>query len=202
MTSTAPPIPGPAAVDAAQVARQALRRCLLADREQFAAGPEAPAAHDALAAHLVRLLGEIEPERLGVYWPVRGEFNAIAALEATGRSKLPLALPYAQRQPPAMHFRAWNGQAPEVVDECGLPAPAAGPAVVPDVVLVPCVGYTRTGFRLGYGGGYFDRWLARHPQVTAIGVAWSIGEIADDVFAPQAHDRPLMLVLTERGVVT
>jgi 5-formyltetrahydrofolate cyclo-ligase len=73
--------------------------------------------------------------------------------------------------------------------------------MVPDVVLVPCVGYTRSGFRLGYGGGYFDRWLADHPQVTAIGVAWSLGEIADDAFAAQAYDLPLRVVLTEHGAV-
>ena len=87
------------------------------------------------------------------------------------------------------------------VDECGLPAPSDGPWVVPDVVLLPCVGYTRSGFRLGYGGGYFDRWLARHPEVTAIGLAWSVAEIVEGELAPQAHDRPMMLVLTEHGVV-
>jgi len=200
MASTPPPNAG-SAVDTAQVPRQALRRCLLADREQFAAQPEALAAQEALAAHLAPLLREIEPERLGVYWPVRGEFNATGALEAAGLSKLPLALPYAQREPHEMHYRAWNGRTPEGVDDCGVPAPGTGPAVVPDVVLVPCVGFTRSGFRLGYGGGYFDRWLAQHPHATAIGVAWSIGEIADEAFAPQAHDRPLTLVLTERGVV-
>jgi 5-formyltetrahydrofolate cyclo-ligase len=200
MPPTAPSNPG-STVGAAQVARQALRQRLLADRERFDTLPDALPAHDALAGHLARLLRQIEPEQLGVYWPIRSEFNAISALEAASLPKLPLALPYAQRKPPEMHYRSWDGQTPAGVDECGLPTPAVGPAVVPDVVLVPCVGYTRSGFRLGYGGGYFDRWLAQYPQVTAIGVAWSLGEIADDAFAPQPHDRPLMVVLTERGVV-
>jgi len=181
--------------------RQTLRRRLLADRERFAISPEAAAAHAALADHLVRLLRELEPELLGLYWPVRGEFNAIDALDDAGSPKLPLALPFAQRQPPVMHYRAWNGRPPAAVDECGLPAPGEGPAVVPDVVLVPCVGYTHTGLRLGYGGGYFDRWLAEHAHVTAIGIAWSRCEISADAFAAQAHDRPLMIVVTERGVV-
>ncbi len=200
MAST-PPSSAGSAVEPASAVRQALRRRLIAERVQFAARPEALAAHDALARHLAQLLRQIEPLRLGLYWPVRGEFNAIKALEASGLPKLPLALPYAQRQPIEMHYRAWDGRAPEGVDECGLPAPAAGPAVVPDVVLAPCVGYTRAGFRLGYGRGYFDRWLALHPQVTAIGIAWSQSEIAADDLVPQAHDRPLMLVLTERGVL-
>jgi 5-formyltetrahydrofolate cyclo-ligase len=88
------------------------------------------------------------------------------------------------------------------VDECGLPAPDAGPEVVPDVVLVPCVGYTRSGWRLGYGGGYFDRWLALHPHVTAVGVAWSASEIEQADWEAQPHDRPLTLIVTEAGVVS
>jgi 5-formyltetrahydrofolate cyclo-ligase len=197
----APPSNPGSAADIAHAARQALRRRLLAAREAFATRPEAQAAQVALATHLARLLREIEPELLGVYWPVRGEFNAIAALEADGLSKLPLALPFAQRTPPSMHYRAWDGRAPEGVDDCGLPAPGLATAVVPDVALLPCIGYTRSGFRLGYGGGYFDRWLDQHPQVTTIGVAWSIGELADDAFAARAHDRALTLVLTEHGVI-
>lgn len=200
MSSPPPSKPG-TGVDTAQTERQALRHRLLADREQFAAGPEALAAHDAMATQLAGLLRELEPGSLGVYWPVRGEFNAIKALETAGLAKLPLALPYAQREPPAMHYRPWNGQAPDAVDECGIPAAPDGSAVVPDVVLVPCVGFTRSGLRLGYGGGYFDRWLAAYPQVTAIGIAWALCELTEAVFAPRAHDRPLTLVLTERGVV-
>jgi 5-formyltetrahydrofolate cyclo-ligase len=65
---------------------------------------------------------------------------------------------------------------------------------------VPCLGYTGAGFRLGYGGGYYDRWLAEHPHVTALGVAWSCGEIDEAQLQPQPHDQPLMLVVTERGV--
>lgn len=99
-----------------------------------------------------------------------------------------------------MHYRAWDGDAPPLVDDCGIPSSAGAP-VVPDVVLVPCVGYTRAGLRLGYGGGYFDRWLAEHPDVTAVGVAWACSEIDADAFEAQPHDQPLTLIVTERGVV-
>ena len=200
MASTAPSVEA-SAVDARQLARRLLRTRLLADRVGFAGRPQAPPAHDALAAHLARLLRDIEPGQLGVYWPIRSEFNAITALEAAGPPKLRLALPFATRLPPEMHYRAWDGRTPTGIDECGLPAPSEGPVVVPDVILVPCVGYTRSGFRLGYGAGYFDRWLEQHPQTTAIGIAWSIGEISDEDFAPQAHDLPMRVVLTEQGVV-
>ena len=99
-----------------------------------------------------------------------------------------------------MHYRIWNRAAPGVRDDCGI-ASSDGAPVVPDVVVVPCLGFTASGFRLGYGGGYFDRWMALHPHVTAVGVAWSVGELSEAEFAAQAHYHPLMLVVTERGVV-
>jgi 5-formyltetrahydrofolate cyclo-ligase len=99
-----------------------------------------------------------------------------------------------------MHYRAWDRQAPKLIDEVGIAASDGAP-VVPDVVLVPCVGFTSAGFRLGYGGGFFDRWLAEHPHVTTVGVAWACAEIDDDAFQAQPHDLPLTLVVTERGVV-
>jgi 5,10-methenyltetrahydrofolate synthetase len=113
---------------------------------------------------------------------------------------LPLALPFAQRAPVRLHYRAWDGHAPTAVDDCGIPASAGAP-VLPDVVLVPCVGYTASGHRLGYGGGYFDRWLVAHPDVTAVGVAWSIARLDDAVLAAQPHDQPLAVIVTELGVV-
>jgi 5,10-methenyltetrahydrofolate synthetase len=77
-----------------------------------------------------------------------------------------------------------------------------GKPVVPDVVLVPCVGFTPEGYRLGYGGGYFDRYLAAHPGVTVIGVAWEQARVSREELAPQAHDLPLMAVVTEARVWT
>ncbi|HZT55460.1 MAG TPA: 5-formyltetrahydrofolate cyclo-ligase [Burkholderiaceae bacterium] len=181
--------------------RQALRTRLLAQREQFVAGDGFEAAFAALARHLTQVLSELEPQSLGLYWPHRSEFNAVGALLAdAGFAKLPLALPFAQRAPVQMHYRAWDRQPPAAVDECGI-ATSAGAPVVPDVALVPCVGFTAAGYRLGYGGGYFDRWLAEHPHVTAVGVAWAIAEVDAASFAPAPHDQPLTLIVTERGVV-
>lgn len=182
-------------------ARQALRKRLLEQREQFVAGGTWGEAGAALARHLMAVLAALEPEMLGLYWPHRSEFNAVAAFAADPLSaKMPIALPFAQRAPLQMHYRAWDGQAPTAVDECGIPASGGAP-VVPDVVLVPCVGFTPSGYRLGYGGGYFDRWLAQHPGVTAVGVAWGIAAIDDATFTPAAHDQPLTLIVTERGAV-
>lgn len=170
--------------------RGALRRELLAARRTFAATPAFDAAQQALSGPLRDLLAQLEPELLGVYWPLQGEFNP-------GELPFARALPYARREPAAMQYRRWDGQAPVQKDECGI-ATAVGAVAVPDVVLVPCVGFSREGFRLGYGGGYFDRWLAQHPGVTTVGLAWSGAETR---FAVEAHDLPLTLVLTERELI-
>jgi 5,10-methenyltetrahydrofolate synthetase len=100
-----------------------------------------------------------------------------------------------------MHYRLWDGATPTLQDEWRI-ATSNGAPVTPDVVLVPCVGFTRSGYRLGYGGGYFDRWLAAHPHVTTVGVAWAVGEISEAEFAAEPHDLPLTVIVTERGVVS
>ncbi|MCE4538961.1 5-formyltetrahydrofolate cyclo-ligase [Pelomonas sp. P7] len=170
--------------------RPELRRRLLAARRAFAATPDFQAAELAVRQALSPLLAQLEPELLGVYWPLAGEFDP-------GPQPWPRALPSARRTPAEMVFRRWDGATPTAQDECGI-ATACGAVAVPDVVLVPCVGFTREGYRLGYGGGYFDRWLAAHPGVTTIGLAWSGAEAR---FAAEPHDHPLTLVLTERELI-
>ena len=180
--------------------RAELRTKLRAQRQQFALSPGYPQAQEALARHLTQVITQLEPQCLGLYASIRSEFNAVVALGADSFcDKLPWALPYCLREKREMHYRQWDRRAAMMPDECGI-ASAAGPLVVPDVVLVPCVGFATGHYRLGYGGGYFDRFLAVHPHVTTVGVAWAFSELGAADFAPQAHDIPLSLIVTERGV--
>lgn len=178
-------------------ARRALRQRLLAERRAWSTTTACELAQQALQARLMTVLTQLEPESLGLYWPLQGEFNPreVARWAAT-QWPCQLALPFARKSPVEMHFRPWDGQAPSTQDECGIPSPEGKP-VVPDVVLVPCVGFTPDGFRLGYGGGYFDRFLAAHPHVTAIGLAWEAAKVDANALMPQPHDQALMAVLTE-----
>ena len=78
----------------------------------------------------------------------------------------------------------------------GIPIPADGEVVWPDVLLVPLVGFDRRGFRLGYGGGFYDRTLADMPQrPTTLGVGFSLGML--ETIYPQQHDIPMDVVVTE-----
>lgn len=180
--------------------RADLRTKLRAQRQQFALSSGYADAQAALARHLTQVITQLEPECLGLYASIRSEFNAVVALGADSYcDKLPWALPYCLREHREMHYRQWDRRTAMVPDECGI-ASAAGSVVVPDVVLVPCVGFAAGHYRLGYGGGYFDRFLAAHPHVTAVGVAWAFSELGAEVFVPQPHDIPLSLIVTEQGV--
>jgi 5-formyltetrahydrofolate cyclo-ligase len=184
-------------------AHQRLR--LLATRASFMLSPQGAAAQAAIEGHLQTLIRDLEPVRLGLYWPVRGEFSAgVSPWRPLWASAIPLALPNANKLPPAgdgcMVYRGWVGPEPQGRDAVGLPT-SQGPVVMPDVLLVPCVGFTASGWRLGYGGGYFDRYLARHPGMTTVGVAWSQNELPDGDWRPEPHDQALTIVVTERGVV-
>jgi 5,10-methenyltetrahydrofolate synthetase len=180
--------------------RRALRARLIAERDAFVASPAFSAACEALSAHLRAALAPLEPACLGLYWPLRSEFNAAAAIAADPAfDKVVRALPFARRQAKALEFRRWDGAAPSTVDECAIPS-SDGATVDPDVVIVPCVGFTEAGHRLGYGGGYYDRWLAAHPDVVAVGIAWAGSEIDARAFAARPDDIALAFVVTEAGV--
>ena len=109
-----------------------------------------------------------------------------------------LALPRFARRSAPMEFAAWSDPCSE--DDCeigpfGLMQPdKTAESVVPGLLFVPLLGFTENGVRLGQGGGHYDRWLAAHPQVAAIGLAWDIQKVP---FLPrEAHDHPLRAVVT------
>ncbi len=197
----------PSDIAAHQAHRQQLRQRLRAAHQDWCLQPQAAECSEALTDHLALLLTTLEPSCLGLYWPLPGEFDprplALLALDAD----ISLALPWAFKAAassaasPSMVFRQWDGQAPTDQDECGIPSPATR-ETVPDVLLVPCVGATRSGWRLGYGKGYYDRYLAAHPHITPIGVAWSHALLSDEELVPQAHDQAMMLVVTPDGVTS
>ncbi|WP_322104865.1 5-formyltetrahydrofolate cyclo-ligase [Paraburkholderia sp. J41] len=139
---------------------------------------------------------------IGFYWPLRGEYDArglIAAWLAADPSRR-AALPHIPERHAPLVFHAWTPEAPMRAGHHGIPEPESREAVMPDLLLVPCVGFDREGYRLGYGGGYYDRTLAAWPgaaQPATVGVAYEACRIADGVLAREAHDLPLDAVVTE-----
>ena len=109
-----------------------------------------------------------------------------------------LALPRFADKRSAMEFARFTDPFEESDLEAG-PFGIAQPKldaglVEPSVLLVPLVGFTATGIRLGQGGGHYDRWLAAHPGTTAIGIAWDC-QLVDDL-PTEPHDVPLAAIVT------
>lgn len=146
------------------------------------------------------LFGKPANDRLAICWPVRNEYDARPLAGQLRQSGTRIALPVVVAPGQALLFRAWNGDAAELAHgPLGIDYPANGPAVMPTTLLVPMVGFDRQGYRLGYGGGYFDRTLAAMPQCPlVIGIAHEFARL--DTLYPQPHDIAMDYVVTEAGI--
>lgn len=173
--------------------KQRLRRELLAAR--LTADSAERLARDALLAqHLDAWLGRQCVTLLGVYWPIRGEPDLRRLYAQLSAGGMPLALPLMVDRESPLQFAAWVPGMALHVDRWGIATPATITLVTPSAMLVPCVGFNPAGFRLGYGGGYYDRTLARTPRARAIGIAY---QEAAALFDSEAHDIAMDVVITE-----
>ncbi|MDO8787267.1 MAG: 5-formyltetrahydrofolate cyclo-ligase [Sulfuritalea sp.] len=195
------PAPSPSSEHIADslVFRAALRREKIAVR--MALDEKTRAALSVhIETHLAALLTPLPPRTLSFCAPVRGEFDARPLASLLIERGWHAAIPVVDAANAPMSFRTWTPSTAMDSDRHGMPIPASGQAVIPDIVLLPLVAFDPQGFRLGYGGGYFDRTLAvLVPRPLTIGVGFELARVAD--IRPQAHDMPLDAVVTEAGIV-
>jgi 5,10-methenyltetrahydrofolate synthetase len=149
--------------------------------------------------HLERSFPGLAAVTLAFCWPVRREYDArplAGRLRDLGaRTALPVVV--APGQP--LVFREWHPGVALASGPLGIPFPRNGEPVVPSVVLLPMNGWDDAGYRLGYGGGYFDRTLASMAtKPVAIGVSYELARM--NTIHPQSWDVPMDWVVTERGV--
>ena len=174
--------------------RKAERERLIAERLVLPAAYRA-AETLAMTRQLDPLLAGVPGAIVAVYWPIRGEPDLRPWLRALSERGVRVALPAALALGRPLEFREW---APGARFERGLwniPWPADGAEVVPGVVIAPLVGFDRDCYRLGYGGGFFDRTLvALVPRPLAIGVGYAAAAIA--TIYPQPHDIPMDAIVT------
>jgi 5-formyltetrahydrofolate cyclo-ligase len=175
--------------------RRALRREMIARREMLSATDHA-ALSDRIIAHAVRVIAP--PAVAAFCWPIKQEPDVrplIARWQAAGCIA---ALPVVVSENAPLAFRVWTAETPLVPDRYGIPAPTVGAWVRPEVILLPLNGFDAAGYRLGYGGGYFDRTLASlQPRPTAVGVGFEMNRL--DSIRPEAHDQQLDWIITEAG---
>ena len=204
-----------------------LRKALIEERLNL---PDRQQRADALQQVMrIWLFGRTDTV-IGAYWPIKGEFDPLPALYrwqedallgADLKSNQPVApdssvqlatesianqstrrigLPVVNKLHKTLTFHAWYPGCPMEEDAYGIPKPKDTEVIVPTLLFVPCVGYGPGGYRLGYGGGFYDRTLATlQPRPFTVGLGFTHGWLPD--IEPEAHDLPLDALLNDNGVV-
>jgi 5,10-methenyltetrahydrofolate synthetase len=174
-------------------ARAALRRELLQRRLEL---PQRAERDAALAQALRDALQALRPRCIGAYCATRAEFDVLPLLGELARGgSAALALPVVEVEPRALRFVAWAPDEALRAGAYGIAEPCGDRVVEPDLLLLPCVGFAASGLRLGYGGGYYDRYLAPRDAVFTLGLAFEACRVEALRAAP--HDRLLAAILTE-----
>jgi 5-formyltetrahydrofolate cyclo-ligase len=190
--------------DQAQV-KKALRAALIEQRNQL---PDRQVRED-LLQRVMRIWLVGRPEIvIGAYWPIKGEFDPLPALHRWKEDgelldqpqPRRIGLPVVNKETRTMTFHAWYPGCPMEEDAYGIPKPKDTEVIVPTLVFAPCVGYGPGGFRLGYGGGFYDRMLASlSPKPFSVGLGFGMGFLSE--LEPEPHDMPLDAILNDYGVV-
>ncbi|CAN5854623.1 hypothetical protein BH11PSE12_BH11PSE12_12300 [soil metagenome] len=150
-----------------------------------------------LGQHLLAWCQQHQPASLGLFWPIQAEPDLRGVYPLLHQMGIVLALPVVLNKAQPLVFLQWQPGDAMAADEHGVPAPAQrAHRLQPEVILVPCVGFNCRQFRLGYGGGYYDRSLAQSPRPRAIGIAYQQA-LAD--FPAESHDIAMDLMLTEQA---
>jgi 5-formyltetrahydrofolate cyclo-ligase len=178
--------------------RKAERARLIAAREAIDAATLEAWRHR-MDAHLERAFPGLAGARLAFCWPIRNEYDARHLARRLRDAGAVTALPVVVAPRTPLVFREWHPGVELAKGALGIPYPVGSAELVPQVVLLPMNGWDAEGYRLGYGGGFFDRTLAalaERPLV--IGVTYELARM--DTIRPQPWDVPMDYVVTERGV--
>lgn len=184
-------------VDEVKAWRRVERDRLIAAREALDAAT-LERLRQRIDAHLWRSFPGLAAATLAFCWPIRREYDARRLAQRLRECGAVTALPVvvAPRQP--LVFREWHPGVTLASGPLGIPYPVGSDLVVPTALLVPMNGWDEAGYRLGYGGGFFDRTLAsltKKPVV--IGVSYELARMK--TIRPQSWDIPMDWVVTERG---
>ena len=192
--------------DASKVAaKKALRKELLEQRMNL---PDRLQRADMLQQVLrIWLVGRPDTV-IGADWPIKGEFDPLPALHRWKEDgelidqpqPRRIGLPVVNKEHKTMTFHAWYPGCPMEEDAYGIPKPKDTEIITPTLLFAPCVGYGPGGYRLGYGGGFYDRMLATlAPKPFTVGLGYGVGFVPD--FEAELHDMPLDAILNDFGEV-
>ena len=180
--------------------RKAERKRLLEARSKLPAEQRrayAGAVAGQLDLLLARKFSHLAGMVLSFYWPIHSELDLRFWAEDLLPKGVKLALPVVAQPNAPLVFRPWHRGMSMKRGFWNIPEPATAEDVKPDIVLAPVLGWDAEGYRLGYGGGYFDRTLA---QQRPFGIGVGLASAKLPTIFPQDHDIPLQAIVTEEGI--
>lgn len=140
-------------------------------------------------------------KNIGGYYPSNYEIDDLSILELLGRKNYRIALPSIKKNY-QMDFCKWSIQDPLKINKFGIPEPLISKIIYPDLLLVPLVAFDNRLNRLGYGGGFYDRYIEKieiKKKVFKVGFAFSFQELKE--VPVNNYDKKLDLIITERGLI-
>lgn len=184
--------------DGAAAAKASLRKHLKARRASL--DDSGKGERDGrIGAQVLAWWRRTRPPLLAVYWPLSGEPDLQETYRALAAEGAALALPVVVERHAALAFAAWMPGEAMATDPMGIAVPAQLRTVPrPPALLVPCLGFNEHGYRLGYGGGFYDRTLAGGVKPATLGIAYACQAAQ---FEAGVHDLPLDLVVTDETTV-
>lgn len=177
--------------------RTAERERLIALRLAIPAG-ERRGLSDRIARELDQRLGDLSGKVVAAYLPFRGEPDLRFWIEGLSMRGATAALPVVVAPRSPLVFRTWSRGEPLQPGVWNIPVPAGGEIATPDVVIAPVVGYDAACYRLGHGGGFYDRTLAAlqsRPYILGVGYE----RLGIRTIYPQTYDVPMDAIVTESG---
>ena len=138
---------------------------------------------------------------IGGYYPINSEIGCLDILEKLEQRNLKISLPVIKKSN-NMDFYEWSFKEPLKISYQGIPEPNTKKKVFPDILIVPLVGFDNNKFRLGYGGGFYDRYIAKlsnFKKVLSIGFAFSFQKIKK--IPVNKFDQKLNFILTNKGII-
>jgi 5-formyltetrahydrofolate cyclo-ligase len=179
--------------------RRQQRSTLIARRAEMTQA-ERKQVEISIGERLDHLVGELGSMNIGLYWPIKHELNLIPwARDLARRTGVVFCLPVVVEAKSPLEYWRWVPGEPTQPGVWNIPVPARRDVQSPDLVLAPLVGFDGENYRLGYGGGYFDRTLAAAGRPFAAGVGYDFSCL-ETVF-PQTHDIAMDAILTEHRAV-
>jgi len=155
-----------------------------------------------ICALLDRHFPQLARWHVGFCWPVNNEPDLrplISSWLARGEAGFSALLPLVQGLDQPLAFREWTPQCSMQADRFGIPTPTTGRLLRPQALLIPVNAFDGAGYRIGYGGGFFDRTLASlAPPPLAIGIGFELARV--ESVRPEAHDVRLSAMVSEAGV--